>query len=267
MGIEGARVSREILAALGGIETRHDVRILLAVESGSRAWGFASADSDFDVRFIYCHRLEWYLRIGEQRDVIEETGPNLLDAGGWELRKALKLFARSNLALYEWINSPIVYREVAEFRDSLRQQIPSFFNPIAAVHHYLSMSRAAYETCAADGSITTKKLFYTLRALLACRWIDRNSCQPPTEFARLLDNVASAAEKSWVAGLLPRKLEGQEGDKLTLTSLQRETIAGELAHYSGYAARVSQPTKGSEQALDDILAGWVLASPLHTFKP
>ena len=251
---------QEIRAALEGIETRHGVRILLAVESGSRAWGFASADSDFDVRFIYCHRLEWYLRVSEPRDVIEETGPNLLDASGWELRKALKLFAKCNLALYEWINSPIVYQEVAGFRDALQQQIPSFFNPIAAVHHYLSMSRAAYDTCDSDGGITLKKLFYALRALFACRWIDRNTSQPPTEFALLMDNVASEAEKSWIAALLPRKLAGQEGDKLTLTATQRETIIGELAHYSEYAWRAPQPKKGPDRLLDDILRNEVLAS-------
>jgi predicted nucleotidyltransferase len=81
------------------------VRTLLAVESGSRAWGFASLDSDYDVRFIYAHPPEWYLSVFEQRDVIEVAGPDPLDASGWELRKALRLFSKCNLALNEWLNS------------------------------------------------------------------------------------------------------------------------------------------------------------------
>jgi uncharacterized protein len=166
-----SQVSQNIVAALTDLEQRNSVRILLAVESGSRAWGFASLDSDYDVRFIYTHSLEWYLRVSEQRDVIEMAGPDLLDASGWELRKTLRLFAKCNLALNEWLNSPIVYREASGFRTRMQALMPSYFNPIAAVHHYASMARAAYDSCSADGTIRTKKLFYVLRALLACRWM------------------------------------------------------------------------------------------------
>lgn len=258
MGSEGRRVSPEILAALANIEEEHSVRILLAVESGSRAWGFASVDSDYDVRFIYTHALDWYLRVSEQRDVIEVAGPNLLDASGWELRKTLRLFAKCNLGLNEWLNSPVVYREAVGFRSQLQALIPSFFNPIAAVHHYLSMARVTYDSCDAAGIIRTKKLFYVLRALLACRWIDRNSSQPPTEFARLVDEVATESERFWIAGLWAQKSRGHEGDETALNQERRSAITRELAFMSDYGSRAPRPTKATDAVLDAVLSEWVL---------
>jgi hypothetical protein len=232
------------------------VRILLAVESGSRAWGFASEDSDYDVRFIYSHPRDWYLRVFEQRDVIEPTAEGLLDPSGWDLRKALRLFAKCNIALNEWLNSPIAYRETEGFRDQLRSLIPDFFNPIAAVHHYGSMARAALEACDTDGAIITKKLFYALRALLACRWIERTTSQPPTEFARLVESVADEGERSWITDLLEQKSQGRERDRTPLTRERRAALSSELANIETYAARVPRPTKASDEPLDAILSGW-----------
>ena len=86
---------QEILQRLSDIEAKYDVKILLAVESGSRAWGFESKDSDYDVRFIYVHRKDWYLSLIEGRDVIEELDPDgVLDLAGWDLKKALLLMGK-----------------------------------------------------------------------------------------------------------------------------------------------------------------------------
>jgi predicted nucleotidyltransferase len=104
-------MEREIRESLDQIENDERVRVLYAVESGSRAWGFASADSDWDVRFIYARRADWYLSVQRRRDVLEYTLSNGLDMSGWDLRKALGLFAKLNPPLLEWIRSPIVYRE------------------------------------------------------------------------------------------------------------------------------------------------------------
>src|SRR5436190_8518118 len=97
-----------ILEALASIEAGEGVRILMAVESGSRAWGFASPDSDYDVRFVYAHERDWYLSIFDKRDVIELMLPDRLDVNGWDLRKSLRLFSKCNLAMNEWIGSPIL---------------------------------------------------------------------------------------------------------------------------------------------------------------
>ena len=112
-------MNERIRAALRDVERQFEVRILLAVESGSRAWGFASPDSDYDVRFVYAHPRDWYLSVGDARDVIEQMLPGDLDVSGWELRKALRLFSKCNLALNEWLGSPVTYQEIAEFRREL----------------------------------------------------------------------------------------------------------------------------------------------------
>ena len=251
-------MKHEILTALAEVERQHAVRVLLAVESGSRAWGFASQDSDYDVRFIYVHPRDWYLRIFEQRDVIEPQGEGLLDPSGWELRKALRLFSKCNLALNEWLNSPIVYREAEGLRCQLQALIPAFFNSIAAVHHYLSMARSALDAREVGGTISTKKLFYALRALFACRWIERSCSQPPTEFERLVDFVAHETEKSWITELLQQKAEGCEGDRTPLTQQRLEDYTNELTGLDTYAIRTPRPNKASDGLLDAILRQWAI---------
>lgn len=251
-------MKHEILTALAEVERQHAVRVLLAVESGSRAWGFASRDSDYDVRFIYVHPRDWYLRISEQRDVIEPLGEELLDPSGWELRKALRLFSKCNLALNEWLNSPIVYRESEGLRCQLQALIPAFFNPIAAVHHYLGMARSALDAREAGGTISTKKLFYALRALFACRWIERRGSQPPTEFEQLVDSVAHETEKSWIAELLPQKAQGCERDRTPLTPQLLEAYTRELSGLETYTTRTPRPTKASDEPLDAILRQWAI---------
>src|SRR3546814_6400248 len=108
-GVDAGMRSR-IEALLERIELEHGVRILFAVESGSRAWGFASADSDWDVRFVYARPAEYYLSLAPRRDVIELPIENGIDAGGWDIRKALSLLLNANPTLLEWLKSPIVYR-------------------------------------------------------------------------------------------------------------------------------------------------------------
>ena len=251
-------MKHEILAALAEVERQHSVHILLAVESGSRAWGFPSQDSDYDVRFIYAHPAEWYLRVFEQRDVIEPQGEGLLDPSGWELRKALRLFSKCNLALNEWLNSPIVYREVGGLRYQLQALIPTFFNPLAAVHHYLSMARTALHARESGGTISTKKLFYALRALFACRWIERTSTQPPTEFERLVEYVAHETEKAWIVELLQQKARGSEGDRTPLTQQRLDAYTSELADLESYPTRAPRLTKAGHEPLDAILRQWVI---------
>jgi hypothetical protein len=167
------------------IEKQQSVSILYACESGSRAWGFASPDSDYDVRFIYVHPREHYLSIDEQRDVIELPINDLLDINGWELRKALRLFRRSNGPLYEWLQSPIVYSQHAEFVEELKKLMPHYFSPRAMMHHYLSMAKAVFENDLAGEEIKLKKYFYALRPILACRWIADKREVPPMEFSKL----------------------------------------------------------------------------------
>src|SRR5690606_8552300 len=135
----------EIKHELTRLENDHDVKVLLAVESGSRAWGFASTDSDWDVRFIYVHRPEWYLSIDDKRDVIEEMLPRDIDLAGWELKKTLHLFRKSNPPLLEWLRSPLLYKEAFGTAVRMRRLAERFFSPVSASYHYLSMARRNHE--------------------------------------------------------------------------------------------------------------------------
>jgi len=129
-----------ILQKLLELEQSENIRILYACESGSRAWGFASQDSDFDVRFIYAKSVNHYLSIAETTDVVGLPVNEVLDIGGWDIKKALKLFLKSNAPLYEWLQSPILYREDNPFAQELRNLMVIYFSPKAGANHYLSMA-------------------------------------------------------------------------------------------------------------------------------
>lgn len=136
-------VRAEIMRRLARTERKEGVRIVLAIESGSRAWGFASPDSDFDVRFIYARPREWYLAVDleERRDVIEYPITDEIDLNGWDIRKALRLFWKSNPAFIEWIQSPIKYIEVGGFAQGARRLLSSVHSGESGIHHYRSMAK------------------------------------------------------------------------------------------------------------------------------
>jgi len=243
-----------ILAELHRIEREERVRVLLAVESGSRAWGFASPDSDYDVRFIYAHEQNWYLSIFEARAVIEQMLPGDLDVCGWELRKALRLFSKCNLALNEWLGSPIVYAAAEGFREQLLELMPNYFNPIAAMHHYRSMAETALQANYADGKIGIKKLFYVLRPLLACRWIEHRQSQPPTALPQLRDNAwVDDDEQRWITQLLIAKADAAEAELTALPHDKAAIIQQELERYKNASAFLSAPGKVPTRDLDEIL--------------
>jgi len=242
------------LEALVDIEREQGVRVLLAVESGSRAWGFASPDSDYDVRFIYVHPRDWYLRVLDQRDVIERMLPGDLDLSGWELRKALRLFAKCNLALNEWIGSPIVYRDADGFRNQLASLVPGYFNAITGLHHYRRMASAALEGHLLDGRIGIKKIFYVLRPMLASRWIEHAKSQPPTEFVKLLAATwVTPEERAWISSLLEKKALAKEADPIGLDGDRERRLRDELSGYESVAASLPAAGKADLTLLDEIM--------------
>lgn len=190
-----ASIAAEIRHRLQRAESEHDVRVLLSVESGSRAWGFASPDSDYDARFIYVHRPDWYLSIAtdHRRDVIEYPIVDAIDINGWDLRKALRLFWRSNPAFVEWIRSPIVYREQGTFAARARALVPTVYALDAGIRHYRSMAKSNFREYLKAERVPLKKYFYVLRPLLAVRWIEQQRAPAPIEFERLTELVTGDA--------------------------------------------------------------------------
>ena len=203
----------EIETRLVAIEQQEGVRILYACESGSRAWGFPSADSDFDVRFIYAHSPEWYLSIQDRRDVIERPLENLIDESGWDVRKALNLLRKSNPPLLEWIQSPIVYRADLRFMEGLKSLMPVYYSPRHCMYHYLHMARGNIREYLKGERVWVKKYFYVLRPLLGCRWIEAGQGVVPMEFGKLVEGVAINADLlEAIQRLLADKLAGREMD-------------------------------------------------------
>ncbi len=178
-------VYREILENLDQIERDYGVRILLAVESGSRAWGFASPDSDYDVRFIYMQKPREYLRIDPARDVIEWQLDQVLDINGWDLKKALYAIGKGNPNILEWTASPIVYKKAPEW-ERISALTGECFSEKAALHHYCGIAGHTLKSCLSEDRVKYKKYFYALRPLLCCRWIRRFHQAPPVAFERLL---------------------------------------------------------------------------------
>jgi uncharacterized protein len=177
----------QILGCLERIEAEYDVKVLFACESGSRGWGFASPDSDYDVRFIYVNRLSWYLTVEPGRDVIEQAISGDLDVNGWDLRKTLQLLRQSNPTLLEWLRSPIVYREEADTVARLRALAEDGFSAVRGYHHYVSMAKKNFREHLRGEEVRYKKYLYVLRPLLAARWIRDGRGVPPMRFAALAE--------------------------------------------------------------------------------
>lgn len=182
-------LSKQVLDELYTLEKKYDVTILMAIESGSRAWGFPSPDSDYDVRFIYVHKPDWYLSTFPKRDVIERPVDPILDISGWELRKSLQLLSKSNGALIEWINSPITYKQHAGFRRDIQSLQRNTLNPTALFYHYLSMANNKKKSILESDTARLKDYFYLLRAVFCCHFIRTQRQAPPMLFSELLEHV------------------------------------------------------------------------------
>ena len=197
-------IFNEVLDHLTKIEQEHDVVILQAIESGSRAWGFPSPDSDYDVRFIYAHPRDWYLQLSEERDVIELPINDELDIAGWDLRKALNLANKGNAVVQEWMISPIVYKQSASYA-SLSALIESAFNPIATYHHYRSMAKKAYADIEQSEQKKLKRFFYFARATLGAKWIVEKQTMPSILFDNLVKELVSNQALIKSIGLLVKQ--------------------------------------------------------------
>jgi predicted nucleotidyltransferase len=205
-----------INSELDAIESKNGCRILYACESGSRAWGFASPDSDYDVRFVYTHPRAWHLQLQSRADILEQMTEDDLDLSGWELAKTLRLFAGCNLPLNEWFESPFVYRSILPFADEIRSLIPHYFNPRKAAHHYYSLARKTAQAHFRDGSIGIKKAFYILRPMLAGRWVLDRKTMPPMQLSQLLVQLPDGPVLAAIRDLLARKVCALEGQRIEL---------------------------------------------------
>ncbi len=191
------------------IEEKENVRILHAIESGSRAWGFASPDSDYDVRFIYVRQKEFYLRLDKTRDVIEWQLDDTLDISGWDISKALALMYKSNPTLFEWNASPVVYKTSDEWK-RIAALANKYFVAKSSLYHYMSMAKGNRSRWLKGETVKHKKYFYVLRPLLACKWILEEGTPPPVLFDTLMDKYLDECVMAEVMELLELKVSKPE---------------------------------------------------------
>lgn len=225
------QTKKEILRRLAAAEIEHDIKVIYAVESGSRAWGFASPNSDYDVRFIYVRKQDWYLSVDveDKRDVIEYPIVDEMDISGWDIRKALKLFWKSNPSFIEWLQSPIVYKGDDFFVHKARELLPTIAVSQKGIYHYLNMAKANFREYLSKDCVLLKKYFYVLRPLLAVMWLEKYDQPAPIEFEKLRNLVAGNTPlDEAITELLERKKACLETEHIPKLPLINQFIESEL---------------------------------------
>ncbi|XOV78642.1 MAG: DNA polymerase beta superfamily protein [Aestuariibacter sp.] len=231
-------VHEEIMQRIHAAEDEHGVKVLYAIESGSRAWGFASPNSDYDVRFIYAHSKDWYLAVDleDRRDVIEYPIVDEIDINGWDIRKALKLYWKSNPAFIEWLQSPIVYVDDGKFAKAAREMMPRIVSSQKGIYHYRHMAKGNFREYLKKEIVPLKKYFYVLRPLLAIQWIEKFNEPAPIEFEKLHSLVTSHSElNEAISELLVRKRKSLEKELAPAVPVLNDFIAKELDRLEHYA--------------------------------
>ncbi|MDO9401843.1 MAG: nucleotidyltransferase domain-containing protein [Polaromonas sp.] len=249
------------MARLAAVERQYGVRVLYACESGSRGWGFASPDSDYDIRFIYLRPARDYLRVWPLRDVIEEVPGPVFDVNGWDLRKVLQLLAKGNATLVEWLSSPVVYRQDEAFVTHLRSAAALVYRPQRGFHHYLHMARGNYRVYLQGEQVRSKKYLYVLRPILAAQWTMLKSDAPPMMFESLV--VAMVKDPLVLADiheLLREKRAAQEQEVTPRKPRLNAFIESSLDQLANYAPPMHNP---DFSVLDDLLCNTLLASLNH----
>lgn len=233
------QVKSEIQSELSRIAEENNIRILYACESGSRGWGFASPDSDYDVRFIFLHPTSWYLSVLPQDDGMDLFIDKELDINGWDIRKVLRLLIKSNATPFEWLQSPIVYQTNEDFKASLWSLAQHFFQPRSTIHHYLGLAKNAFRKgLVNDSEINIKKYFYVLRPLLAAMWIADRKTAPPMTFSDLVTVLEPYPDiEKIITDLWEQKLQLKESDNIKLLPELNDFVQKQIVNCYSIADR------------------------------
>lgn len=253
-------IEQVIQSKLAALEVDHDVRILFAIESGSRAWGFPSPDSDYDVRFIYAHKPDWYLSIEPGRDVIELPIEGDWDINGWDIRKALGLLIKPNPVMLEWLSSPIRYR----WNDAVCERLSLFadkttFGP-SCLHHYRNLAVKQWDKHVGDNAdVALKKYFYIIRPALVISWIKQNPLvRPPMNLQALVEGQSLSSDLiEQIENLLVLKSTAKEigrGERIPIIDAFIHDQIGWAAAVAKADARPDLMAEG-ERLLRDLVKG------------
>lgn len=216
------------------IEQEEQVKILFAVESGSRAWGFESPDSDYDVRFVYVRRKEEYLRLDSVRDVIEWQLDDVLDINGWDLQKALRLLYKSNPVFFEWLYSPLVYATSPQHQE-LKDLSKAYFSKEKLFYHYWHMANNNYRESLQSDTVKLKKYFYVLRPIWAAKWVMEIGTVPPVLFSELKEQMSPKDLVRIIDGLIEQKITTPEKDEIPRLTELNNYIEEELTKMKNHS--------------------------------
>ncbi|MFV8828628.1 DNA polymerase beta superfamily protein [Alkalihalobacterium sp. APHAB7] len=246
-------MKEKIKNILSEMEAAHHVKIIYACEAGSRAWGTASEDSDYDVRFIYIRPKNWYLSIEQKREVLEIPVTKELDMVGWDLRKALVLLNKSNPTLLEWLQSSIVYYEKDAIVNELRLLSRSTFSAKTCLYHYLNMAKRNAKGAFNSPNANVKLVLNVVKPLLACSWIEKYHSIPPNELQHFIDGVLTPSPlRSEIDELLANKLKKVEEVKREELIATQEYVAERMVQLSEYVKALEEDRENYTEALDQF---------------
>ena len=223
--------------------------MLHAVESGSRAWGVESSDSDYDVRFIFVRPKEDYLRLSEKRDVIEWQLDEVLDINGWDLKKTLIQFHKGNATLFEWANSPVVYKTTDEWK-AIYESSKQYFSEKAALYHYYGTANSTYKQYLQEDKVKYKKYIYALRPLFACKYIETNHTIPPVRFEALFHQSLPKELSKEIGQMLTIKAKSNEKDQNPKMPVIHRYIETEIERYGQLSKEMPDDRTLDWEALD-----------------
>jgi Predicted nucleotidyltransferase len=218
-------MKKEILKYLDELERKEEIKILLAVESGSRGWGCPSLDSDYDVRILFVRPITSYLSVTRSTEDLNYFHGKLMDINGWDVRKAFGLIRKSNATPFEWAQSPIVYLERNDFSKTVLDLCRKYFRPYHSVNHYRGIAKNSYIIDPLTGTLKLKKLFYVLRPLLAAKWILDKKTVPPMDLPNLMTQISDKKIVDRIHELLAFKTTTNEDYVHTLEPLLVNYIA------------------------------------------
>lgn len=244
-------IKKEILDKLTEIEEKENVKVLYAVESGSRAWGVESPDSDYDVRFIYVRPKEDYLSLQEKRDVIEWQLDDVLDINGWDLKKTLVQFHKGNATLFEWANSPVIYKATDMWKQ-VYEAGKQYFSQKIALYHYYGTANSTFMQYLQEEEVKYKKYIYALRPLLACRYIEENHTVPPVRFEDLLKQPLSKELFEEIQKMLEIKAGSDEKELRPRMPIIQKYIADEIVKYEQISKSLPDDRVADWTALNEI---------------
>ncbi len=226
-------VKTEILQKLRETEQNYNVKIPLAIESGSRGWGFASPDSDYDCRFVYVHQKDWYLSVFDKKDIIEYAVDGLFDVNGWDVKKFLQHIIKSNAVMLEWLSSNEIYINDEVVTKQLRILAKEFFNPIGVSYHYLSIATNKLNEILSEECAKIKKYFYVLRPIANLQYIHQYGKMPYMEYDRTLSDldIPSKIELA-IRELKDIKMVSDESYQISLNKQLIQYFQDEIAFYA-----------------------------------